>query len=131
MMQRPLTNPVVVNRISTPFQQHRGYATDDVTVISSEEEFDKILKENSFVAVDFFATWCGPCKMIAPVFKQMSADFPDVAFVTVDVGQVESLAARYSVSSIPHFLFLKDGEVVDTMTGASKPLLKSKLEAMK
>ena len=49
----------------------------------------------------------------------------------VDVGQVESLAARYSVSSIPHFLFLKDGEVVDTMTGASKPLLKSKLEAMK
>ena len=70
--------------------------------------------------IDFTATWCGPCKMIAPFFEEMSVEFGDACvFLKVDVDEGGEIAQAYSVMSMPTFLFIKDGKIVDRFSGAS------------
>ena len=64
------------------------------------ENFDEILKKEN-VVVDFYASWCGPCKMFAPIFEEVSKENENYTFVKVDVDKFEELARRYSVMSIP------------------------------
>ena len=82
-------------------------------------EFDEIIKNSSVpVVCDFFATWCGPCKMLAPVMEQVSDEMGGKAiFLKVDVDDNMELAGRYSIMSIPLLLVLKGGEVVDKSLG--------------
>ncbi len=87
-------------------------------VTLTEENFDKVLAENSVVAVDFWATWCGPCKMLAPVIEELARDFEGKAVVgKVDVDENESLAMRFGIMSIPTVLIFKNGEMVDKHVG--------------
>lgn len=83
-------------------------------------DFKAVLKENRLVVVDFWAEWCGPCKMYAPVFQEVSEDMAgtDVAFVKADVDKHHALAAEYNVRSIPHTLIFKNGKVIDAIIGA-------------
>lgn len=74
-------------------------------------EFDELLKGDKPVVCDFFATWCGPCRMLAPVMDEMSEKFSDKAeFVKVDVDENAALAARYGIMSIPLVAVFKGGE---------------------
>lgn len=85
------------------------------------------------VLVDFWAEWCGPCKMIGPVLDQVAIDLEGVAKVgKVNVDDARELAAKYNVRSIPLLLFFKNGEVKDQIVGASvtKDQLKAKLQAL-
>jgi len=85
------------------------------------------------VLVDFWAEWCGPCKMIGPVIDQVATDLEGVAKVgKVNVDEARELAAKYNVRSIPLLLFFKNGEVKDQIVGASvtKDQLKAKLQAL-
>lgn len=100
----------------------------------NESNFEvEVLNSDKPVLVDFWAEWCGPCKMISPLIDQLS----DAVAGTAHVGKVEvdtnqSLAAKYGVRSIPCLLFFKNGEVVETITGANVTLdqLKSTLEGL-
>merc|ERR1712059_125209 len=76
------------------------------------------------VVVDFHATWCGPCLMIAPFLEEMSQSMEDVVFLKVDVDECEDIAAKYSVNAMPTFIFIKSGEKVADLTGANKDKLK-------
>lgn len=82
-------------------------------------EFDEIIKNSSVpVVCDFFATWCGPCKMLAPVMEQVSDEMDGKAiFLKVDIDDNMELAGRYSIMSIPLLLVFKGGEVVDKSLG--------------
>lgn len=85
------------------------------------------------VLVDFWAEWCGPCKMIGPVLDQVAIDLEGVAKVgKVNVDDARELAVKYNVRSIPLLLFFKNGEVKDQIVGASvtKDQLKAKLQAL-
>lgn len=91
-----------------------------------ENEFDEIvLKSDKPVFVDFYATWCGPCKMMSPILEQLSEEKQDVVFAKIDVDDAERLAVLYGISSIPCMILFKNGEEADRVVGA---VPKQKLE---
>jgi thioredoxin 1 len=96
---------------------------------ANESNFDQlVLKSDLPVLVDFYADWCGPCRMIAPVLEELAKETPDARIVKVDVDQASQLAARYGVSSIPNLIVFKDGDIATRHVGlASKAQLKSLL----
>ncbi len=69
------------------------------------------------VLVDFYANWCGPCKMFAPVLEQFANDMPDVQVIKVDVDVVSDVAKEFGVVSIPTLILCKEGEIVDKQVG--------------
>lgn len=78
----------------------------------------EVLKSEKPVLLDFFATWCGPCKMLSPTLDQIAQERSDIKVCKVDVDQEPELAARYSVMSIPTLMVVKDGEIVSQALGA-------------
>ncbi len=84
------------------------------------------------VVVDFWAEWCGPCRMVAPVVEELSKDYEGRAIVgKVDVDTNNEVSAKYGIRNIPTILFLKNGEVVDKQVGAApKAALAEKLEKL-
>ncbi len=91
--------------------------------IKSEEEFKDIINSD-YALVDFFATWCGPCKMMAPVLEDVASSRNNIKVAKVDVDRFESLARAYGVMSIPTLILFKNGNVVDTKVGfTAEPLL--------
>jgi thioredoxin 1 len=99
----------------------------DITDDSFEAE---VLKADTPVIVDFWATWCGPCKMIAPILEEIAGEYADkVKVVKLDVDANNQTAAQYNIMSIPSLLFFKNGEVVDQVIGAlPKAQLTARLE---
>ncbi len=91
-----------------------------LSAISKKSEFKKIISDCKIpVFVKFFATWCGPCKMMAPVLERVSEDFDgQVKFLEVDVDNCENLSNDYFVSSVPTFIIFKNGEEFDRISGA-------------
>ena len=79
-------------------------------------EFEDTIKDG-ITLVDFFADWCGPCKMLAPVLEDVSLQYPDIKFVKVNVDDDSELAQRYGVMGIPTLVLIKNGEVAAQKTG--------------
>ena len=79
-------------------------------------EFEETIKDG-LILVDFFATWCGPCKMLSPILDELSEEVKDVKFIKVDVDEEGDLAREYGVMSIPNVFLIKDGHVVDSFLG--------------
>ncbi len=92
---------------------------------------EKVLDTKGITLVDFWAEWCGPCKMIGPIIEELAHDYEGKALIAkVDVDENAELSQRFEVRSIPTILILKDGEVVDKHVGfATKQALAAKLEA--
>ena len=82
--------------------------------------FDSYLNEsNKLIIIDFWAEWCGPCRLIAPIIKELSEEYGDKAiFGKVDVDQEVELATKYGIRNIPTVLFIKNGKVIDKIVGA-------------
>ncbi|KAK1391677.1 Thioredoxin domain-containing protein [Heracleum sosnowskyi] len=85
-----------------------------------KEEFQKAKDSKKLVVVDFTASWCGPCRFIAPIFAEFAKKMTDVIFLKVDVDELESVSQEYEVEAMPTFVFIKEGVVVDRVRGASK-----------
>ena len=84
----------------------------------NESEFNEKVAGSSVAMVDFWATWCGPCKMLAPVIEDIGKKYDGKAVVAkVDVDENQSLAAKYGVMSIPTVIFFKDGKEIDRKVG--------------
>ena len=85
--------------------------------INTDNFEEEVIKVEGKVLVDFFATWCGPCTMLAPVLEQVADSKPEVKIVKVDVDEEPELATRYKVMSIPTLIVFEKGEVVKKSLG--------------
>lgn len=84
----------------------------------NEQQFNEIISGEKPVVCDFFATWCGPCKMLAPVLEKVSAEYSDKAeFVKVDVDEAPALSAQYGIMSIPYVAIFKNGDMAAKSVG--------------
>jgi thioredoxin 1 len=109
----------------------RGGATA-VVHVDSVSSFDQSLSsDDKLIVVDFSASWCMPCKMIAPVFEEMASEFAASAtFMKVDVDEIPEIASRYQVMAMPTFLFIKNGQVVSRFSGASVEKLRETVQSL-
>ena len=101
-------------------------------VLTSENFDQEVLKSDIPVLVDFFATWCGPCKMIAPTIDQLAGEYEGKVKVgKLDVDQARDIASEYGIMSVPTLLIFKNGEIVDKILGAvPKANLEAKLNSL-
>ncbi|MGB4587932.1 MAG: thioredoxin [Clostridiaceae bacterium] len=88
-----------------------------INEITGENFEVEVLKAEGLILVDFWAPWCGPCKMLAPLFEELDNEIDDVKFVKLNVDNSPQQAARYRVTSIPTLLAFKDGVVKDQIVG--------------
>lgn len=82
----------------------------------NEENFNELVS-NGIVLVDFFATWCGPCKMLGSVIEELAQDRSSQKIVKIDVDECSDLAKNYGIMSVPTLIIFKDGKLIDQKTG--------------
>ncbi|XP_064386038.1 thioredoxin-like [Halichondria panicea] len=101
--------------------------------LKTADEFRKALKDagNKWVVVDFTASWCPPCKMIAPIFETLSKEFTEIKFYKVDVDENNETAEDQGIQAMPTFKFYQNEKAMKTMKGADEKQLKSNLEECK
>ena len=99
--------------------------------VATNTNFNELLQDSKLVIVDFWATWCGPCRMLSPILDQVEEEMPDqITVVKVNVDDADEIAAQYRIMSIPTLLLVKNGEIVDKTVGAMpKPALLEKIKA--
>ena len=102
----------------------------EVTIAS--ENFEALKNGQKPLVIDFWATWCGPCRMVAPIMSELAETYDGKIVVgKCDVEESEDLAAQFSIRNIPTVIFMKGGEVVDKLVGAvSKQKFEEKFEAL-
>lgn len=84
-------------------------------------------KTSRLAILYFTATWCGPCRVIAPVFSSLASNYPKAVFLKVDIDEVRDAAAEWNISSVPSFFFVKNGKEIDKIVGADKSSLEKKI----
>lgn len=97
-----------------------------VKIITESSE----IPEKGIVVIDFFATWCGPCKHIAPFFQEMSGKYPTLTFFKVDVDESPDLTNEYDISAMPTFVFLRDRQIVGRIEGADARRIVAQVESL-
>ena len=99
--------------------------------IATNTSFDGLLESEKLVIVDFWATWCGPCRMLSPLLDEVEEEMADkIVVVKVNVDDADEIAMRYRIMSIPTLIFFKDGVMVDRSVGAMpKSMLVEKINA--
>lgn len=96
----------------------------------NQENFESVIASGQPVVIDFWAEWCGPCRMISPIVEELAAEYEGkVTICKCDVEENDEITMKYGVRNIPTIIFLKGGQVVDKQVGAvSKDALKAKIE---
>ncbi len=101
-------------------------------MVITSENFESVLNSGKPVVLDFWATWCGPCRKIAPVIEELAEQYADQVIVgKVDVEENDDISSKYGIRNIPTVLFIKNGQVVDKVVGATaKSAYEDKIKAM-
>ena len=99
--------------------------------VATNTNFQELLQDEKLVVVDFWATWCGPCRMLSPVLDEVEEEMSDkITVVKVNVDDADQIAMQYRIMSIPTLLFFKNGQVVDKTVGAmAKNVLVEKINS--
>jgi len=103
-----------------------------MALVITDSNFDELLKSGKPLVVDFWAEWCGPCKMIGPIVEELSHDYEEKVIIgKLDVDDNNDVTTRFGIRNIPTILFFKDGVQVDKQVGATqKSVMIQKIEAL-
>lgn len=93
-------------------------------------QFNAFIKANKLLVIDFYATWCGPCKAIEPVLEKLAERVPQVAFGRVDVDKAQDIAHEYAITAMPTLITFKNGDQEEKMVGVNMPKLLLLVEAL-
>jgi thioredoxin 1 len=96
--------------------------------MSDDELF--MLPTEGYVLIDFGATWCGPCKAIAPFFNSLKDKYPSIKFLKIDIDENQEMARKYNINNIPAFILFKDGLEEDRLVGANKVKLEEMISTL-
>lgn len=100
-------------------QQEESIAQSQIEVVDLDSSnFDRTISSHGLILVDFWAEWCGPCKMMHPIFERLAKRYRNVKFARVNVDNAQEIAMRFGVQAIPTFIMFKNGQPVDRMMGA-------------
>ena len=91
--------------------------TLNIIEITSKDQFDEAVKSEKLTIVDFWAEWCGPCRVLKPLLHKIAGEHPEIQLLTVDVDANQELAAQYEINSIPDVIFFKNWVQVDRFVG--------------
>jgi len=117
-----LTNQVKVSEVNYFLLKqltHIGVKMSNVVEVNSEQFVSEVEQYEGKVLVDFYAPWCGPCKMIAPIVEQVSTEFDELKVVKVNADNAQELMAKFGIRGIPTLLLIENGEVINTKVGAA------------
>ena len=89
----------------------------NIIEITSKAQFDEAVRSEKLTIVDFWAVWCGPCRVLKPLLHKIAGEHPEIQLLTVDVDANWDLAAQYDINSIPAVFFFKNWEIVDSFVG--------------
>ena len=101
-----------------------------VKSVTKWSELQTLISSGDALAVDCYATWCGPCQMISPRFEAFSGSYPNIHFVKVNVDEAQEIATELGIASLPTFLFYKDGKKVSMFLGADVSRLEAALNSV-
>ncbi|PIN14432.1 Thioredoxin [Handroanthus impetiginosus] len=122
------------NKDGDDSDQNVELAGGNVQLIMTKESWDQKMAEakrdGKIVVANFSAAWCGPCRMIAPFYAELSEKYPSAMFLTIDVDELNEFSTSWDIKATPTFFFLKDGQQLDKLVGANKPELQKKMIAI-
>lgn len=118
-----ITNTTTTHRTFSSSKSIMG----EVTAIQSFADFKSLIASDKPVVIDFWATWCGPCRVISPIFATLSEKYTNVAFFKVDIDEQPEIAQEVGIRAMPTFVVFKNGEKIDELVGASPPKLEELL----
>lgn len=115
-------------------EHHVEFAGGNVQLVTTKDGWEQKLAEaksdNKIVVANFSASWCGPCRMIAPYYCELSEQHPSLMFLTIDVDELTEFSTQWDIKATPTFFFLRDGQQFDKLVGANKPELQKKMTSI-
>lgn len=103
-----------IKRKTKTIQKKKGGSYMKITSQNFEKE---VLQSDKPVIVDFYATWCGPCKMLAPIMEEIEQENTNIKVCKIDIDEDSNLAAQYNIMSVPTLIAIKNGQIVNTLVG--------------
>lgn len=123
-------------RLFTPFISPAAHSHTNVAEIKSVDSLQTLTdmlqaqKNDRLLLIDFFATWCPPCRLALSTLQKISSEFPEIDIVSVDIDQVPTVVGQFDIQAVPKILFFRNREKVGVMTGVNLNKLRKKLQSL-